>query len=211
MCRELLERDLPPFARGDDHAGGQQGRNRLVDPRLAAHHGFGEEHATERLGDRTDLEQSMFVERRASRTGGAVRDESAVSTLENPDDDASCETAVDPRLQDRADLGVVGKLLGQRATSHRRAEEGDDETQHPIECSSWVSRAHWSFRFSVAGTLRGPIDCQGILRANAVHLSLERTFMRLLAALSVMLLTGNSLVAQSAPKAIYTDPPHDKQ
>ena len=35
--------------------------------------------------------------------------------------------------------------------------------------------------------------------------------MRLLAILSVMLLTGNSLVAQSAPKAIYTDPPHDKQ
>ena len=35
--------------------------------------------------------------------------------------------------------------------------------------------------------------------------------MRLLAALSVMLLTGNSLVAQSAPKAIYTDPPHDKE
>lgn len=35
--------------------------------------------------------------------------------------------------------------------------------------------------------------------------------MRLLTAVSVMLLTGNSLVAQSAPKAIWTDPPHDKQ
>jgi pimeloyl-ACP methyl ester carboxylesterase len=35
--------------------------------------------------------------------------------------------------------------------------------------------------------------------------------MRLLAALSVMLLTGISLPAQSAPKAIWTDPPHDKQ
>jgi len=35
--------------------------------------------------------------------------------------------------------------------------------------------------------------------------------MRLLASLSVMLLTGTSLAAQSAPKAIWTDPPHDKQ
>ena len=35
--------------------------------------------------------------------------------------------------------------------------------------------------------------------------------MRLLAALVVMLLTSTSLVAQSAPKAIWTDPPHDKQ
>lgn len=35
--------------------------------------------------------------------------------------------------------------------------------------------------------------------------------MRLLATLSVMLLTSTSLVAQSAPKAIWTDPPHDAQ
>jgi len=35
--------------------------------------------------------------------------------------------------------------------------------------------------------------------------------MRLLATFSVMFLTGTSLVAQSAPKAIWTDPPHDKQ
>ena len=33
--------------------------------------------------------------------------------------------------------------------------------------------------------------------------------MRLLATLSVMLLTSTSLAAQSAPKAIWTDPPHD--
>jgi len=35
--------------------------------------------------------------------------------------------------------------------------------------------------------------------------------MRLLATLSVTFLTSTSLVAQSAPKAIWTDPPHDKQ
>jgi pimeloyl-ACP methyl ester carboxylesterase len=35
--------------------------------------------------------------------------------------------------------------------------------------------------------------------------------MRLLATLSVMLLTSTSLAAQSAPKAIWTDPPHDAQ
>lgn len=35
--------------------------------------------------------------------------------------------------------------------------------------------------------------------------------MRLLGSLSVVLLTGASLAAQSAPKAIWTDPPHDKQ
>jgi pimeloyl-ACP methyl ester carboxylesterase len=35
--------------------------------------------------------------------------------------------------------------------------------------------------------------------------------MRLLAPLCVMLVTGTSLAAQSAPKAIWTDPPHDKQ
>ena len=35
--------------------------------------------------------------------------------------------------------------------------------------------------------------------------------MRLLATLSVMLLTGTALGAQSVPKAIWTDPPHDAQ
>jgi len=35
--------------------------------------------------------------------------------------------------------------------------------------------------------------------------------MRQFAALFVMLMTGTSLAAQSAPKAIWTDPPHDKQ
>src|SRR5690242_19527610 len=35
--------------------------------------------------------------------------------------------------------------------------------------------------------------------------------MRLLATVPVMLLIGSSLVAQAAPKAIWTDPPHDKQ
>ena len=35
--------------------------------------------------------------------------------------------------------------------------------------------------------------------------------MRLLATLSVMLLTGTALGAQSVPKAIWTDPPHDKK
>src|SRR5258705_9101753 len=35
--------------------------------------------------------------------------------------------------------------------------------------------------------------------------------MRLLATLSALLLAGSSLAAQSAPKAIWTDPPHDKQ
>jgi pimeloyl-ACP methyl ester carboxylesterase len=35
--------------------------------------------------------------------------------------------------------------------------------------------------------------------------------MRLLATLFVMLLTSTSLAAQSAPKAIWTDPPHDAQ
>jgi pimeloyl-ACP methyl ester carboxylesterase len=35
--------------------------------------------------------------------------------------------------------------------------------------------------------------------------------MRLLATLFVLLLAGSSLAAQSAPKAIWTDPPHDKQ
>ena len=35
--------------------------------------------------------------------------------------------------------------------------------------------------------------------------------MRLLATLSALLLAGSSLTAQSAPKAIWTDPPHDKQ
>jgi pimeloyl-ACP methyl ester carboxylesterase len=40
---------------------------------------------------------------------------------------------------------------------------------------------------------------------------LERTTMRLLATASVMLLTSAALGAQSAPKAIWTDPPHDKE
>ena len=35
--------------------------------------------------------------------------------------------------------------------------------------------------------------------------------MRLLATLSALFLAGSSLAAQSAPKAIWTDPPHDKQ
>jgi uncharacterized protein len=35
--------------------------------------------------------------------------------------------------------------------------------------------------------------------------------MRLLATLAALLLAGSSLAAQSAPKAIWTDPPHDKQ
>jgi pimeloyl-ACP methyl ester carboxylesterase len=35
--------------------------------------------------------------------------------------------------------------------------------------------------------------------------------MRLLVTLSALLVTGSSIAAQSAPKAIWTDPPHDKQ
>jgi pimeloyl-ACP methyl ester carboxylesterase len=43
------------------------------------------------------------------------------------------------------------------------------------------------------------------------ELPIEPTLMRLSAALVVMLVTGTSLAAQGAPKAIWTDPPHDKQ
>src|SRR3954471_3981284 len=39
----------------------------------------------------------------------------------------------------------------------------------------------------------------------------QRTLMRQFVALFVMLVTGTTLAAQSAPSAISTDPPHDKQ
>ena len=52
------------------------------------------------------------------------------------------EPAVDARLDERTDGGVGGQRLGERTTAHRRAGEGDGETEHTLEYSSREERAH---------------------------------------------------------------------
>ena len=137
LLREVDQRDGFPVALGHAHAVAQMFRDRVVEIHLAAIGHVGQEDRGEDLGDGTDFEHGIGVERRRIWARIAVgRHRRRAVRLNGGDHHAAGVLGVDAGFDRGGDLGVAGPVGG--GNTERQEECGRDGSHaaHRITRSS---------------------------------------------------------------------------